>query len=295
MSSSYGAFEPEDAEAATPVSPLVRATQPRLPLVNLEANATHKRALAKVGGLLLISVAAMAVFMGGTSSEQPDAVSGGTSAVIATGLQHQQTSGVAYDEGASPFLDASTGTVMEVSAETTATAPGMDLAAAGAEGEDEDAWKTGDGADTSHSASWESSLKNSGVGSHEHSCGKGCTEYDDDDDGTSTPTAAPSAEPSIPPTSLPSTVAPTFKPTSAAPSLTPTSKPTAEPTSSQPTAEPTGGTTVEPTASPVPTTAYPSAEPTKTFEPTKYYELESEYDDDNLYRLVCADFDDDNV
>ena len=306
--SSYGAFEPEDAEAATPVSPLVRATLPRPPAENPEAKVTHKRALAKVGGLILFATAATAVFMGGTGSElafeQPDALNGGSSAVVATGLKHQQTSGVAYDAEASPFLDAATGTVMEVSAETTAAALVMDLAAAGAE------VKTGDRSGTSHSKSWQGNQgQSASVDSHSDSCGKGCTEYDDDDESTPTPTTPPSVAPSLSPTGEP-----TFEPSSSSPSMSPTAEPTADSTSAPslaptadststpslapslaPTAEPTASPTNEATVPSVPPSPSPSTEPTNTFEPTKYYELESEYDDDNLYRLVCADFDDDNV
>merc|ERR1711988_1249014 len=54
--------------------------------------------------------------------------------------------------------------------------------------------------------------------------------------------------------------------------------------SSTPTPEPTSVETSSPTSS-----------PTVTDKPTTYYELESEYDDDALYRLRCDEFDDDGV
>ena len=126
MAPSFGTFVPDD-DAVDPNdqtsthTPLVVSSVPTssltgLPRHNAEAAATHRRGLAKVGGLILFATAAAAVYIGGSGGEQPDPISGGTSAVLATGLKHQQTSGVAYSETGNTFLDAATGSVMEVEA-----------------------------------------------------------------------------------------------------------------------------------------------------------------------------------
>ena len=138
MAPSYGAFVPEDTEddGTSPHTPLVVSDLPSVgqpPRYNDEAATTHRRGLAKVGGLILFATAATAVFMGGSGSDQADPVSGGTSAVIATGLKHQQTSGVTYSGSGDTFLDAATGTVMEVEPGSSAEPGGStitDLAAA---------------------------------------------------------------------------------------------------------------------------------------------------------------------
>ena len=166
---------------------------------------------------------------------------------------------------------------------------------------------------------------------HLHSCGKGCTEYDDDysDDSTVSPSVPPTAKPTMEPSTEPSaepTTAPTVSPTTA-PSISPTTEPSVAPTSSptqsadsiveepaarvapqkatphqknqdgENTVPPPPPDDVDPTDVPPPSDIPPTAEPTvaPTAATPVVYGAKGEYDDDQLYGLICAEFDDDAV
>lgn len=326
--------------SSLPSSPSLASSQPN----HAEAAAMHRHRLAKVGGLLLVATAAAAVYMGGSGGGQPDPRTGGTSAVIATSLERQQTSGMAH-----------------TAATNSAVASGEkghsgDWANQHGDGAAPKLWpdsdkfdptqgqsssrKTGDGSSTSHSEAYENEQAREeeeeakAAAHHEHSCGKGCTEYDDDysDDATSSPSVAPTIGPTTEPTAEP-----TDSP-SLAPSISPTSEPSVAPAPSPsfaPTLSPSEGdgstvsavdnpaaTTVPleqhqqrrgkdqgkhksalpppppsdipPTDVPPPSVIKPTVQPTPS--PTaKVYGEQGEYDDDELYGLICAEFDDDAV